>query len=110
MIFEIAKQFAVYPMSQIVKVDDTIVGIEAGRNAGCWTVGITKSGNEVGLSEAEANSLPPEELAQQVAQADAKFRAGGAHFTVESVADIPDLVGLINSRLAAGELPDACSA
>jgi phosphonoacetaldehyde hydrolase len=107
MIFEIAKQFGVYPMSQIVKVDDTTVGIRAGLNAGCWTVGVTKSGNEVGLSEAEVNSLPLEELAQRVAQAEVKFRAVGAHFVVESVADIPDVVGRINDRLLAGDSPGA---
>ena len=33
-----------------VKVDDTVPGIEEGRNAGMWTVGLTLSGNEVGYS------------------------------------------------------------
>jgi phosphonoacetaldehyde hydrolase len=100
MIFEIAKQFGVYPLTHCVKVDDTIVGIEAGRNAGCWTVGVTKSGNEVGLSEAEVTAMPPAELEERVARATAKFQANGAHFVIESVAEIPSVVKQINQLLA----------
>merc|ERR1712141_730161 len=35
----------------VVKVDDSAAGIVAGLHAGCWTVGIAKTGNYVGLTE-----------------------------------------------------------
>ena len=50
----------VFPMTSMVKVDDTPVGIEAGRNAGCWTVGVTRTGNCVGLSVEEIDQLAPD--------------------------------------------------
>lgn len=34
-----------------IKVDDTLPGIEEGRNAGMWCVGISLAGNEVGLTQ-----------------------------------------------------------
>ena len=43
------------------KVDDTVVGIDEGLNAGCWTVGLAISGNEVGLSYEEWSSLSADE-------------------------------------------------
>ncbi len=68
MCFENARRLGVYPMEAIVKVDDTIVGIEAGLNAGMWTVGISRSGNIVGLSEDELNRLTPDEQRRESTQ------------------------------------------
>ena len=65
MCFENMRRFGVYPMEAGVKVDDTTVGIEAGLNAGMWTVGIARSGNLVGLSEDELNQLSAAEKSQR---------------------------------------------
>lgn len=92
MIFRIAEAFSVYPLSQCMKVDDTVVGIHAGRNAGCWTVAVTKSGNELGLSEEEIDALPAGDLAARLAAAEQKFLDNGAHFVIESVADLPRII------------------
>lgn len=48
--YEAARQLDVYPMWSIVNVDNTAVGIESGRHAGCWRIGVTRSGNGVGRS------------------------------------------------------------
>lgn len=37
----------VRPAQAVVKVDDTGVGIDEGREAGCWTVGLSLSGKDV---------------------------------------------------------------
>ena len=39
----------VWPVAACVKVDDTPAGVEAGRNAGMWAVGVAMTGNQVGL-------------------------------------------------------------
>lgn len=105
LLFEFAKRADVYPMSTVVKVDDTPVGILAGRNAGTWTVGVTKSGNEVGLSLEEVNKLDPGELKTRLANANAVFEDAGAHFVIETVADLPNVLDKIQIRLSAGEKP-----
>ena len=94
--FLAAQKLGVYPMDQILVVDDTVVGIEAGLNAGAITVGVTKTGNELGLSEAEVAVLSQEDLAARLAIIEHKFKALGAHFTVASVADLPRVLGITN--------------
>ena len=89
----------------VVKVDDTPVGIEAGRNAGCWTIGITRTGNCVGLSEQEAAAMPATELEELCSIAERRLTAAGAHYTVDSVADVLPLLTEIDDRCAKGELP-----
>ncbi|MCH2181072.1 MAG: phosphonoacetaldehyde hydrolase [Mariniblastus sp.] len=106
LIFECAKRLGVYPARRIVKVDDTIVGIEAGCNAGTWTVGVTRSGNLVGLSEAEFDALPESDQQQRLADASGAMFDAGADFVIESVKEIPELVDKINAQMATGALPD----
>src|SRR5262249_3087206 len=50
-----------WPANACIKVDDAPVGIEEGRLAGCWTVGVAASGNGVGLSAAALAELPEPE-------------------------------------------------
>jgi phosphonoacetaldehyde hydrolase len=105
MLLEAAKQLGTYPLSAIVKVDDTTPGIEAARNAGCWAVGITRTGNEVGLSEEELDALPSSEQDAAIQAAADKLMAAGAHCTIASVADLGRLLNDFDTRLSRGERP-----
>lgn len=105
LIYEAAKRMDVYPLWQFVKVDDTPVGIKAGRNAGCWTVGVTRTGNGVGLSVKELAALSAEEVAAKCDEAAAKLNAAGAHFIVESVADLKPVLQQIEQQAASGTSP-----
>ena len=86
-----------------VKVDDTVPGIEEGRNAGMWSVGLSLSGNEVGYSLEEYARAPAGEAAARIAAADAKLRLAGAHYVVHSVRDLPEVLLAIAARMRAGE-------
>ncbi len=105
LLYEAAKRLDVYPLWSIVKVDDTPVGIQAGRNAGCWTVGVTRTGNGVGLSAEEVGRLPRAEVQRLCDQAADRLLRAGAHYVLESVADLPDTIAEISERSASGELP-----
>ena len=99
MLFRAAEQLGVYPMSRVVAVDDTPVGIEAGRHAGAWTVGISRTGNGLGLSEEEVGRLDPHDRAEQLIRVTADLKRAGAHFVIESVADLIPVLDQINARL-----------
>ena len=88
MLFRAAERLDVYPMSEVVVVDDTRVGIEAGLNAGAWTVAITRTGNSLGLSVDELARLDRDDLAARLESAAEEFRRAGAHRVIESVADL----------------------
>ncbi len=100
LIFECAKRMNVYPMSSIVKVDDTLVGIEAGINAGTWTVGIARSGNLVGLSTVALAELDIQTRESAISQARDRLIDAGAHFVIDSVQELPEIVSRINALLA----------
>ncbi len=88
-----------------VKVDDTVPGIEEGLNAGMWTVGFSISGNEVGLSHAAWCATAPAEQARLRARAAAKLLQSGAHYVVDSIAELVPCLDDIQARLARGEKP-----
>jgi phosphonoacetaldehyde hydrolase len=97
--FRAAEKLNAFPPSALVAVDDTPVGIEAGRNAGAWTVAVTKSGNSLGLSPAEAAALDPGELQRRIDVATAQFKTLGADYVIESVADLLPVLDEIANRL-----------
>lgn len=88
-----------------VAVDDTVPGIHAGLNAGMWTVGLSISGNEVGLGLKEWRALPPAEQEQRRRRAFEKLSASGAHYVVDSVAELMPCIEDIEARLQRGEKP-----
>jgi len=94
-----------YPLEAFVKVGDTLPDIEEGLNAGMWTIGLAKTGNEIGLPEAEIAALDPEIRGARLARAYKRMRQTGAHYVVDGIADVPPLLDLINARLAGGERP-----
>lgn len=83
-----------------VKVDDTVPGIAEGLNAGMWTVGLSVSGNEVGLSREEYASASEAQLQEKERLAIEKLKQAGAHYVVRSVADLPEVLALIADRLS----------
>lgn len=89
----------VWSPKAVVKVDDTTGGIKAGRYAGCWTVGIAKTGNYVAMSEAELAKADPKLLAARMEVARQKLYEAGAHFVIDTVNDLPGVVDEINDRI-----------
>ncbi|MGL4512359.1 MAG: phosphonoacetaldehyde hydrolase [Lacipirellulaceae bacterium] len=106
LILENARRLGVFPASAIANVDDTPAGIESGRNAGAWCVGVVRSGNEVGLSESALAALPSAERDAKLAVAAERLVAAGAHLLIDTIADLPDAIDRINGQLVAGRGPD----
>lgn len=105
MMYRTFADLGVWPPSSVVKVDDTGVGIEEGLNAGTWTVGLSVCGNAMGLPLADWQALSAERKEELRAAATAKLKAAGAHFVIDSVADMLPVIDEIESRLRAGQTP-----
>ncbi|MEL6968238.1 MAG: phosphonoacetaldehyde hydrolase, partial [Pseudomonadota bacterium] len=90
-----------------VKVDDTVPGIEEGVAAGSWTIGLSLSGNEVGMTadEIAAHTTDRNDLDARKKAAAAKLTDAGAHYVVDTVADILPVLDQISGRIKAGEIP-----
>lgn len=105
MVLRNLERLGVYPPWAAVKVGDTTLDIDEGLNAGCWTIGLSASGNYVGLSRADLEALPGERRRELVAAADDRLRRQGAHDVVETIADVIPVLDAIEDRLSSGELP-----
>ena len=95
----------VYPLWHCVKIGDTPSDIGEGLNAGMWTIGITATGNEVGISQDDWDALPAGEQREREEQAAGRLTGAGAHFTAPSLAACGGILEEIDRRLAAGERP-----
>lgn len=105
MMYRNAMDLGVYPMSACVKAGDTITDIEEGLNAGAWTVGFARGGNELGLSEEDAEALDPRKLAARLDGVYERMYRAGAHYVVDTIADLPVVLDSIEARLMSGERP-----
>jgi phosphonoacetaldehyde hydrolase len=101
-----AIQLKVSPLWSMVKIGDTPSDIAEGLNAGMWTIGVTRTGNEAGLTEQEWNSTPAENRRHVLAQARTRLDRAGAHYLIESAADCLDVIDEIAGRILAGQRPE----
>jgi len=83
----------------IVKVGDTMEDIREGLNAKVWTIGVVVGSSELGLSETEIKELPEMVLQEKKAAVRCKMLATGAHYVIDTMAKLPDLIEIINSKL-----------
>jgi phosphonoacetaldehyde hydrolase len=95
----------VYPPSACVKIGDTLSDIEEGRNAGMWTIGLTRTGNMIGLDAASFAALPAAEKASLVQTAESAMLGAGADFVAEDLPGCDAILARIEMRLNAGEMP-----
>lgn len=105
MCFENAKVLGLYPMESMVKIGDTIVDIEEGLNAGMWTIGLARTGNEFGLSKEEDQNLLDDDRYQRLSKARNKLALAGAHFVVDSIGETPAILSIIEEKLRQGARP-----
>ena len=99
MLYENAVRLQVYPMAAIAKVGDTPADIHEGLNAGAWSIGVAATGNAVGLSYEEFQALSTKERDLRVANARAELQREGAHYVVDTLADLDAVLDDIDARL-----------
>lgn len=92
-------------VSTCVKVDDTEPGIAEGLNAGMWTVAVACSGNALGCSLEQWQSLNKTKQENKKIAAYRALESCGAHYLIDDVSQLEPVLVDINRRLALGEKP-----
>ena len=106
MVFKNLDMLNITPIHSVVKVDDTISGVGEAVNAGCWGIGVTRYSNYMDVDTPEdGEKLSDNEIAKRVAKTKDLLEKAGAHYVIESIADIEPVIEDINQRLAKGEKP-----
>ncbi len=94
------------PIESVIKVDDTVGGVGEGLNAGCWTIGVSRYSNYMNINTLdEEATLSAEEIDRRHNQTREMLQKAGAHYVIDSIADIEEVIADINARLARGEKP-----
>ena len=83
MIYKNMIDLAIPSVDQVVKV---------------WSVGIVTGSNEMGVSEEEYNSRPAEEWESLKKEVRERMLAAGAHFVLDTIAELPACIEKINNR------------
>jgi phosphonoacetaldehyde hydrolase len=94
------------PIQSVVKVDDTVSGVGEALEAGCWGVGVSRYSNYMDVNSLEeADQISQQELDRRNALTVDILRKAGAHYVIDSLIDLPEVIDDINERLARGEKP-----
>ena len=99
MLYENAVRLQVYPLASIAKVGDTPADIQEGLNAGTWSIGVAATGNGIGLAYDEFQALPSSERRSRVESAQRELEDAGAHYVVETLAELDLVLDDIDARL-----------
>lgn len=70
-----------------------------------WTIGVTQSGNALGLSQNQVEDLAAHDLDQRLAGIESRFREAGAHYVVKGIWECTPIIDSIGRRLAEGDHP-----
>ena len=98
MIYKNMTDLNVPSVTSVVKYGDTIADIKEGVNAGVWTVGVILGSNEMGLTQEETEKLPSDELNKRMAAVRKRMYMAGAHYVVNSIAELPEIIEIINHK------------
>jgi len=99
MMYESAVKLQVYPMAALAKIGDTPIDIHEGLNAGAWSIGVAGTGNMIGLSLEDFHSLSESEREARLAHARVELQKAGAHYVVDTLADVDAVLDDIDYRL-----------
>jgi len=105
MCYEIAVRLKVFPLESFVKVGDTVADTEEGLNAGMWTVGVVRTGNMVGLTQAQFDALSPAEQEVRLQTGRERLLDAGTHYVIGSLSDFDPIFDEIEARLRRGDRP-----
>jgi len=106
MVFKNLDLMNISDIKSVVKCDDTVSGIGEAQNAGCWGVGLVRYSNYMNVNSLkEAANLSDADNTTRMAKTRDILVKAGAHYVIDSLVDIPEVIADINARLARGEKP-----
>ncbi|MDP4095994.1 HAD hydrolase-like protein [Paenibacillus sp. P96] len=101
MVFENAHRMQVYPLSDMVKVGDTVADMQEGRNAGVWTIGVLDGF----MNRMDGIGHGDEGAENQRKEAAYLLKRAGAHLIMDSLADLPRMLREIEMLQHTGGRP-----
>ena len=98
MIYRNMEKLKLSAARNVIKVGDTTSDIKEGVSAGVWSVGVIIGSSEMGLSQENSTGFR-EEKEEIIAKTEAAFKQHGADYTIQTMAELPQLIERINVLL-----------
>ena len=106
MVFKNLDLLNITPIQSVIKVDDTSSGVGEAVNAGCWGVGVSRYSNYMDIDSPEdIEKLSDAEIKKRNEKTKEILHNAGAHYVIDSIADIEPVIEDVNLRLSLGERP-----
>ena len=107
MIYKNMEKLNISDINTIVKIDDTITGIQEGTNAGCWTIGIANYSTYMNIESIEQweTMSNKEKYEKKQYVRNKMIEESGAHYIINEFEEIIPVIEDINLRLHLGEKP-----
>jgi len=84
---------------EVIKVDDTVVGIQEGLNANCWTVGVARWSINMNLQSIDdAYGLSIHDVQDKLKYSRTVLEEAGADFVIDTLDDLPKVIETINYK------------
>lgn len=99
MVAHCASLLGISDPSEVIKVDDTVPGLMEGINFNCWTVGVSVTGNAMGLSLEEYQDLPDSDRTLKENHARQELQQCQPTVVIDSVENLLPVVDEINDRI-----------
>ena len=81
-------------------------GVGEGLNAGCWSVGVALYSNYMNIQSLdEADNMSAEEVQARLEKTRQILLNAGAHYVIDTLAEIETVIEDVDARLARGERP-----
>ena len=100
----------------IIKIDDTCVGIQEGKNAGCWTVGVARWSVNMGVSSIDElndmNQLTYNEgncygnytiLRDKIDKSKEILKSENPDYVIQTLGELPNVIKMINIKMKNNE-------
>ena len=78
---------------QVIKIDDTCVGIQEGINAGCYTVGVARW--SVNMDMFSLDALTKDDINHKLIESRRRLKEGGADFVIDTLDELPSIIKTI---------------
>jgi len=98
MIQENMKNFNITDPRKVIKVDDTVVGINEGLNSNCWTVGVSRWSTYMNIQSIEdIDGLGNNDIEDKLKYSRSILENTDADFVIDTLDELPKVIEKINS-------------
>ena len=99
MMNEIINSLSISDTRRVIKIDDTVVGLQEGKNVGTLTVGVAKWGTNMKMTDYDQDkNMSKEEYVERLKSSREALWSANPDYVIDSLDELPRIINHINSE------------